>query len=855
VDPTEGYTKEELRAIAAPLLDKQPQQDPASGYTREQLKSIATGQEPDNISEITVTAPRKPGQSIAQPASRDWSQAPMGDVLASAAYNLPGSTLKAVKGIFNPIFGIAHHPKDYAPNPGGAYPEIIDTAVSAGELAKGAYSAGLGFLPENVRHALPMGNQAPEQKRKDEELLNALANDYKYRYGKGWKETLATDPMSYASDLGAGASALVGGEGLAARIPGALGKAAQTGIDVAKAVDRYTNPISLGSAVASKVLPKGNFIDSAGRLTTPAQKAVKQAFPQGTIAAEDLMAPDFAATAHAITAQKGASPASLKEAILTHLGAPAPTAVVTGVGEVPAEAADTVRRAIDEGHTAVANRAAEISGAHAPSVAPVADSLKAAFEGSENLKEKLYKDALSHEGNYDPATFTNALFPKIAENLKEIHVPQTAQGLGEYPGRFSGAKDALNWLNDHFNGKVNVNPATKEKTISPGLIGNNDITPNNIEGVRRELNTRWRSAKGEDRAAIGRMRDAIDSALIDPEVAKSFAGKAPDGGPAPDGETIANSIKAAREAHKTHLENFESTNGDANKSVAHAVDELTASNGDYTRIGPTLNALINPKTLAAPSGAPGLYQKMSSILDDEGKAHLDNYIRQTVTASVPDSSGMALKLKASPQQIHDFLKGPLADVFTPEEGSNLRLIAEGKRILGAGDIRLKAPKSRISEGVNDLIKTGASWAIGNTVAGPTGGWLANEARRGAEKMLTPDPVAAAMAGAPKTGVINAPGQAARFMAEKPPLSQSVMQTLNQANREPENPQNAIGHFAGGRVGRASGGKVSRHHEHLVLRLMDAADATKKATNKITKPLLNAPDAHIVKALSVAKRAI
>jgi hypothetical protein len=67
-----------------------------------------------------------------------------------------------------------------------------------------------------------------------------------------------------------------------------------------------------------------------------------------------------------------------------------------------------------------------------------------------------------------------------------------------------------------------------------------------------------------------------------------------------------------------------------------------------------------------------------------------------------------------------------------------------------------------------------------------------------------------------------------------------------------------GKFAGGsvgRIGRASGGKVSRDIAPLVGRLMGLANQAKKATDNNTKPLLDAPDASIVKALRVANQAI
>ena len=59
----------------------------------------------------------------------------------------------------------------------------------------------------------------------------------------------------------------------------------------------------------------------------------------------------------------------------------------------------------------------------------------------------------------------------------------------------------------------------------------------------------------------------------------------------------------------------------------------------------------------------------------------------------------------------------------------------------------------------------------------------------------------------------------------------------------------------GRIGRASGGKVSHNIGPLVSRLMGLADRAKKATDNNTKPLLDAPDESIVKALRVANQAI
>lgn len=62
--------------------------------------------------------------------------------------------------------------------------------------------------------------------------------------------------------------------------------------------------------------------------------------------------------------------------------------------------------------------------------------------------------------------------------------------------------------------------------------------------------------------------------------------------------------------------------------------------------------------------------------------------------------------------------------------------------------------------------------------------------------------------------------------------------------------------AGGRIGLASGGKVdSATQERLVQRLMSRAKKAKIETDKITKPLLRAPDDAVAKALEIAGRSI
>jgi hypothetical protein len=63
-------------------------------------------------------------------------------------------------------------------------------------------------------------------------------------------------------------------------------------------------------------------------------------------------------------------------------------------------------------------------------------------------------------------------------------------------------------------------------------------------------------------------------------------------------------------------------------------------------------------------------------------------------------------------------------------------------------------------------------------------------------------------------------------------------------------------FAGGRVGRASGGRLVRNdHSARAAALIRAADSAKKAHNDTTKEILDQPDEAVAKALSIANQAI
>jgi len=88
-------------------------------------------------------------------------------------------------------------------------------------------------------------------------------------------------------------------------------------------------------------------------------------------------------------------------------------------------------------------------------------------------------------------------------------------------------------------------------------------------------------------------------------------------------------------------------------------------------------------------------------------------------------------------------------------------------------------------------------------------------------------------------------------SQRSPIARGATPLASQPGSQTE-PQR----FAGGRVGRASGGRLVRtDHAARAAALIRAADAAKKAHNKTTEDILEQPDEAVAKALSIANKAI
>lgn len=178
------------------------------------------------VANLDTSTPQAP-----QPKSAlSWS-----DVPGKAAQNLGSSAKRFVDNVTYPI----RHP--------------IETATALKDVGVGLGSKALEAV-------------GIEQDPKRQEAVDAIGKFIMDRYGSldAFKQTLATDPVGAVADI---SLVLTGGGAAAARLPGAVGKAAQTVGNVGRTID----PIMAAGKAAGKVAQgAGRFSAAALGLTTGA---------------------------------------------------------------------------------------------------------------------------------------------------------------------------------------------------------------------------------------------------------------------------------------------------------------------------------------------------------------------------------------------------------------------------------------------------------------------------------------------------------------------------------------------------------------------------------------------------------
>lgn len=191
-------------------------------------------------------------------APMEWS-----DVGKQALGNFIPSAGKAAYGMVEPFF-----PSNW---------EQTGQAVKG--IGRGLYSKGKN-LAADYGMAEP---SKPEDKDRDESVVNAIGDYYKGRYGSmsGFQHALAEDPAGVLLDASV---PLTFGESALAKVPGLVGKVAKKGI-LAGATNPITAPIMLAKAIGSTKIPGTGLLKIPGAVfegvTGVSNKSLGEAFSAG----------------------------------------------------------------------------------------------------------------------------------------------------------------------------------------------------------------------------------------------------------------------------------------------------------------------------------------------------------------------------------------------------------------------------------------------------------------------------------------------------------------------------------------------------------------------------------------------
>lgn len=736
--------------------DKSPNADPEADATIHALNSDTAPAEHPAVPDAPKPKPRAAQKPIPRMAAKANPGAPrmaasapvsapelsLGDALKQGAQNFLPSFKGQVVGAVEPLL-----PQNWGKD--------VKTAV---QLAKGV-GAKTGLIDSDDA----------TKKAADEQLVNAIGGYYKNKYGsmEGFKENLAHDPASFLTDASAALSIPAGGEGLLAKLPGALGEAGETAARVAGAASRATNPVGITGRAAAAILPKTNAVNALGKLNGGVKRTIDKAF-NGRLDSADIASDPAALQALQSTVQqKGATPAAAKEALLRRFApdpdASIPRQSVTGQA-APYGAAGMVRDAIGTMKGRIAQTATEMTGATAPHESALGDALEQSQIAAHNQYVDNYNAVGAHQGEFDPS-FAASLPTEIESSLKASNLPSTAADMMKHPEYVRGeAVNAINWLHGHV----------------ADLAANNNLTPQALMDTRKSLGYLWTQSKGSDSKAISAMTDALDS-----HIEGAARNGLYNGG---NGVQVADDMKNAIASYRQYKQNYANTSNPTHGTVASAMKNLmpdqardpstgmitspAAPGSTSAAQGQIASKLINPRTLAVPPQAEKLFGKLVDVTGgpgSPGEQAARDFVRQSVTKTATDAHGNTT-LAANPDQIQAFVQTPLASkVFSSQELSTLKQAAEAQRLLLHSPSKMAKVESLIGALTGRGVRTMSAAAVGHVAGGPIGGFLAGSLENVAENSKAARSVAKELKGAPTGGsAVFGPGRAASAIARKPP---------------------------------------------------------------------------------------
>jgi len=828
---------------------------------------------------------------IARKMDMDYVPLSLSDTLSLAGHNLWPDMKSVASGLASSVI----HPLDTLHGMG-----MIGSAIRSKIDSEAGRQQSTGDFISDLKTHLPQLAQG----RSDEELaamqsdpsvraqvkaaveapVDRLIEEYKEKYGseEGLKQALAYHPAGVLLDLstllsggelaagkvgqvvgkvgtaagdigraveGAGSAgrAVAGGLGKVERGLTGAGEAIETGANVVGKVGTSINPLNpLGVFTPEKsVLPIANrgIFDRTGNFTPKVDRIIRSV-SDGALSAEDFSEQAARDALAGTIRSKGLTPESVREGILRAQGLEAPASITTG--KAAPLAAQGAADAAVAGNAAKLGAQAKNLTAGALSDTALAENLEKAFADSRNAASAKYAAIHSVDGKFDPGALGGMdIRNKVADNLKtsgfldKNAAPQTAFSTAFLKGQgLDQSAEAVKLLSRVLD---------QGKTLLSG-----DMTASEILRLRQQLNRLRDSATGQDIKAMHDITNAFDSHVADAAARGLF--KNSKGVANTD---LANQITEANDAYRTHMGRFENT-GPSNANIGSAVrklrDQMTRdANGDLVPSGNSdlyreVHATLE-KDLMHPSKGGNTYSNLVDAVGgpgSTGESEINNHIRNMV---LNNDNGILIP----PKNITPMLKNTNSVVHRAFAGDpamlhRVRRIHAAHRINMTKPESMSAKKSLLKGVIAPMALRAGATAIGASQAGLPGAIIGHMIEQGGENILARRAIAKELLGAPdKRGIIKKATSKVGSLTR--PLPVNISRMVQDVNQQKE------AAATGGRIERASGGKVDGNVEHLTNRLMRALADAKKATDATTEPLLNAPDEAIVKALGVANKAI
>jgi hypothetical protein len=569
-----------------------------------------------------------------------------------------------------------------------------------------------------------------------------------------------------------------------------------------------------------------------------------------------------------VLAKKGPSKASMVEALAAQEGLPTSRAMVTGT-RAPEVAAPAAEKALVDAKEKLADTYSSVIGK--PSDVSVPGALLDAEAAAKARAAGQLEDVKEIPGEFARGMrfVEKKAAPGAAEGAKPVYTTELFNILGPIVNR--NVSESLSASRIGFPDNIRSQPNFPQSSDALNFLDRTigaDSVPigntwdfKNVMYINRQLNSFWYSAKDPtDRAAVSAIKDGYLNAVNEAITRKLFTG---------DGDEA---LKSWAKSKKDWQE-YKSTFAPEKAVEARAFNGIMASMFDnngklVSDLTPSLeiaaNAAINSGVLNKKAGV-ALLDRLEGILGKD--TDVTKALHQQIRQKMLDVGG---DISRAPKAIEKFLAPenielakrvlpPTDTMTTGQQISQLRRIAAMVDKVNQTKMPDEQKKSIIMKALSAAPTAigaflgyphGIVATIGMAALGKGAGDIAQGAIRSSQAASEAfgAPVFKRPFEMPETRI---PGAPEILQPQFMPSVRNVDEFGDSLSRE-EGYQ--LPPVAGTRPGRASGGKVM-DAEALADRLVGMAEQAKNKHKQNTKPLLNAPDEHIAKALEIANQHI